>query len=359
MTTAEKEYYSLQNILSRGAIMNLVIGERSAGKTYAFKEWAYNSWLEARARGEKSLWVYARRGADEIGIAKNTLWDDFFPAENRQWEVKTKGIKCLIRPLFIEEEYEDEKGKLRKTQPEPWEEFGYFLSITEGQLYKGAAFPDVTKLCLDEFIIENKRRQYIPGEVDQFLGMIDSVFRRRDKMKVVCLSNAGAIANPYFDYYDVVSDDFKNTAWVRRNNGNVIFERYDAKQTEEQLNKHNITKISGSTYVRYALKNIFKDSSDEMVIPKPPGASPFVKVTADGEKWFTIYRSSRANGALYWIKQTNSRAKAFSMNQSLVISEAVYDRGIVTRLKTLVDNRDLYFSSPDARALFLEVIDRN
>lgn len=349
------EWYSLEPILSRGARLNFVIGERSAGKTYAFKDYAFNDWIKNNAKGLESLWVYSRRSVDEINIAKKTLWNDYLPQKG--YEVKSKGIECFIRPTFIEEEYEDEKGKIRKTQPEPWELFGYFIAITEAQNYKGAAFPTVTKLCLDEFIIENKRRQYIPGEVDQFLGLLHTVFRRR-KVNAICLSNSGAIANPYFAYYGVKSKDFAQTKWVKRNKGNVIFEYYEGNRTQQEKDEDDIAKISGDSYRDYAMSNKFKDSSEELVAKKPVGAAPFIKLTADGKRWFTLYSSSKANGGGLWLKDVDSLAKGFALNPTVVSSDTTFDKKIVDNLKEKVDRREISFASPDVRAIFLNEIKR-
>lgn len=353
--TDNNEWYSLEPILSRGARLNFVIGERSAGKTYAFKDYAFNDWIKHNTSGGESLWVYSRRSTEEINIAKRTLWNDYLPQKG--YEVKTKGIECFIRPIFVEEEYEDEKGKVRKTQPEPWELFGYFIAVTEAQSFKGAAFPTVTKVCLDEFIIENKRRQYIPGEVDQFLGLLHTIFRRR-KVRAVCLSNSGAIANPYFAYYGVKSKDFKATKWVKRNNGAVLFEYYESARNQADKDSDDISRISGESYKDYAMSNKFKDSSEELVANKPVGASPIAKFTSDGLRWFTLYHSSKANGAKYWIRDVNSLAKGFALSPTVVSSDTIYDKKIVDSLKNRVDSRTVSFSSADARAILLSELKR-
>lgn len=357
---AIQQWYSLRPILSRAAILNFVIGERSAGKTYAFKEWAFTDWFKTRHTDNPAHWVYLRRNEDEINLAKAGLWDDFLP--ERGWEVKSKGIRCYIRPTFVEEVYEDLDGKERKTQPEPWELFGYFLCITDGQSYKGLSFPTVNKLCFDEFIIENKRKLYIPDEVKHFLGILSTVFRRR-KAKVVALSNSGAIANPYFNHYKVKSEDFSNTDWVRRHIGNdgrakVVFQYYRSGRTEDQIMEDDIAQISGEAFLDYAFRNKFSDASDEMVASKPVGAAPWLRFTSDGSTWYTLYSSSKADGGRYWLREINSMAKAFSLTPNLVSEETTYDPSAVANIKKMVDNRIVLFDSVDTRARFLAEIKR-
>ena len=381
---ATQKWYSLKPLLSRGAILSFVIGERSAGKTYAFKEWAFTDFMTSRSKiradiaagvyngideyGNKkepprpNHWVYLRRNEDEIGLAKAGLWDDFLP--ERGWEVKSKGIRCYIRPKFVEEIYENLDGKMVKTEPEPWELFGYYLCITDGQSYKGLSFPSVNKLCLDEFIIENKRKLYIPDEVKHFLGILSTVFRRR-KAKVVALSNSGAIANPYFRHYGVKSEDFRDTDWVKRHinpktgHAKVVFEYYRSGRTEDQIMEDDIAQISGEAFLNYAFRNQFSDASEDMVASKPIGAAPFIRFTSDGQTWYTLYSSSKADGGAYWLREINGiNAKAFALSPNLVSEETTYDVSAVNRIKALVDAREVYFDSVDTRARFLAEINR-
>ena len=353
-------YYSLRNALSRGAILTFVTGERGAGKSYSFKDWSFNDWLAAKKRGDAHPpeWVYARRSGEELSTAKRTFWNDFI--YKTDYEISVKGIECRIRPRYVEEIYEDLDGTMRKNEPEPWEPFGWFLSITDAQDYKGNAFPHVNKFCLDEFIIENKRKLYIPGEVDQFLGLLDTVFRKR-KMKVVAFSNSGAIANPYFDYYDVSEEDFQNSKWVYRNDRSVLFEYYDGERTEEEIMKLDMAKISGKSYKAYAFNNKFKDSSTELVTDKPLGAKPYLKMTADGSRWYTLYKSAAVHNGrvLWWLKTEDSYRRGFALKPNLVSSDTIYDANFVANMKQAVDSRRLMFDSPDTRARFLADLRRN
>lgn len=350
---AISQWYSLDPLLSRGARMNFVIGERSAGKTYDAKRWFFQTWLRARDAGlTPPEWVYARRTEEEIAKVKKTLWNDYLPAE---WELKTEGFKCFIRPKFEEEIVEDLDGKMRKSKPEPWEPFGYYMAISEAQDFKGNSFPLVDKMVLDEFIIENTRRFYMPNEVDLFLGLIDTVFRRR-RIRVVCLSNSGAISNPYFAYYRVDSDSFKETKWVFRNDKSVLFEYYTSTKTQEEKEQYDIHKISNKSYRDYALGNKFKDASEELVADKPIYAKPYIKLTADGDRWFTVYKSKHGG---YWMREIDSRAKGFALKPSLVSGDTVYSREVIAWIKETVDSRSISFNSVDTRAKFLAEISRN
>ena len=46
-----RKYFSLHPVLTRNAWMSIVVGHRSAGKTYSFKDWAIRDWLKTGKSG--------------------------------------------------------------------------------------------------------------------------------------------------------------------------------------------------------------------------------------------------------------------------------------------------------------------
>lgn len=334
------KYYSLDPLLSRGAKLNFVIGDRGAGKTYAFKETAFTSWERTGAE-----WVYIRRGSDEIIASKGSLWDDYLPAKG--YQVKTKGYKCMIRPQIPLELEGKEKSEWEEKNP--WRPFGYFIALTDAQIFKSASFPKVDKICFDEFIIENRRRRYIPEEVDQFMGLIDTIARQR-KIRVIALSNAGFIDNPYFGYYGIKSKEFEETNFIRRNSGSVIFEYYNSELTDEELENLNMAKIAGESYKKYAIRSKFKDGGEDLVRVKPLHSHPWIKLSRNGNMWLTIYKKEGEN---WWVGYGNTNVKGYSLNKWEPFEGATYDQELVNDLKDALNDRILNFESADVRAIFL------
>ena len=56
-------YYNLKNILSKNADYNLIIGERSNGKTYACLKWCLEQYVNS---DYKKQFAYIRRWRDDI-----------------------------------------------------------------------------------------------------------------------------------------------------------------------------------------------------------------------------------------------------------------------------------------------------
>ena len=334
------KYYSLNTVMSRGADMSFVIGGRGVGKTYSFLEYCVKDYLK-----NGNEFVYVRRSDDEIKYAKHTLFNPLL--EKYNVEVRARGFICEIREAAPADISDDEKKKWNSNTE--WKRFGYFIPVSEQQNFKSSSFPKVNKVCYDEFIIENSRKFYVPDEVNQFLSLVSTIARSR-KIKVFLLSNSGFISNPFFDYYDVRGFDFNDSEFVRRENGRVIFQYYNDRETTEKLLNTTTAKISGESYRDYAFSNKFKDANEDLVADKPTGAIPRFKLTVDGKKWLTVYTKPGEN---WWISAKNADVIGYTLEKWKPLDEAEYSNKIVMNLRDQLHRRKISFSSADVREKFL------
>lgn len=340
----EKKWYSLEPALSRGCSMMFVIGGRGIGKTYQAKKWALKRWLK-----DGSLFGYVRRKTEEIDATKHNLFDDLLPEYGL--ETKTKGNKIMIRKIAPE----GLKGRELNDYylENPWEDFGYFFAVNRGHLYKSGSYPKVNLLIFDEFIPENENEHKIIGEVDKFLGIISTVFRHREG-KVVCLSNASKIVNPYFQHYNVKSTDFpEGKRFITRENGNVLFELFRDKEIESRMATTTVASIATESFREFSIENKFRDGSNAMVTKKIEGSQPWVKVT-DGERVFTIYIGE--NKRKWWIKDIDSGVQGYSFDRDKIIENALYSNKLINAIKEALDRRDVSFSSADSRSKFIDCL---
>ena len=76
-------YYDLNKLLSFNKFLNISIGARGLGKSYAAKRWAINNWIRNRKQ-----FVYIRRYKTEFNNIKNYFSDiaDRYP--DHTFEVK-------------------------------------------------------------------------------------------------------------------------------------------------------------------------------------------------------------------------------------------------------------------------------
>ena len=187
------KFYSLAPILQSKAQYNIVIGERSNGKTYA-----------ALRHGLK---MYVNRG-DEIAIVRR--WQDDFKGKRGAILFKALEENGEIEKLTNHEythvwywrsawylcryEISDNGGepkRIRQDNP-----FAYAFAISAGEHDKSTAYPNVRTVIFDEFLT---RYQYLPDEFVLFMNVLSTIIRHRDDVIIFMLGNTVNKYSPYFE----------------------------------------------------------------------------------------------------------------------------------------------------------------
>ena len=236
-------YYNPNKLLSYNRILNCVIGARSIGKSFAFKEYPIKRFIKY---GEQ--FIYLRRYKGELRKLKNYFNDVAFKFPDHTFKVK--GWE-----LYIDD-------KLA----------GWGIPLSAWQTEKSNAYPNVTLIVFDEFIREKDNSGYLPNEVEALLNLMHTVFRDRDNCRCVCLSNAVTLVNPYFVYFNIVPDITKRFNAYE----SIVVEIPSAKDflINEKETKFK-TLIKGTEYADMALGNEFVNDST-VFIEKRSKESKFV-----------------------------------------------------------------------------------
>lgn len=245
----EKTYYSLDRLLSYGAMFNIAVGARGLGKTYACKKRAIRRALDG---GEE--FVYLRRFQTELKHV-STFFNDI-RGEFPEWEFSVAGRKAKARPAGSDGE---------------WTTIGYFLALTAGATLKSVSYPNVRTLIFDEFIIEEGTRHYLPAEVDTFLDLYSTIDRNNDQVKVFMLSNAVRCVNPYFVEWRIQT----GKTFQRRGGGYLVCELIDNEAFAGEVSSTRFGKFIKETspeYASYAIDNLFSDDTGDLLGRKPPEA---------------------------------------------------------------------------------------
>lgn len=222
------QYYNPNKLLSYNRILNFVIGARGIGKSFAFKEYPIKRFLK-----HKKQWIYVRRFKSELKKINNYFSDvaHKFP----DVEFKVKGKEFYIN------------GELA----------GWAIPLSTWQSEKSNAYPNVETIIFDEFIREKDKSGYLPNEVNAFLNLMDTVFRTRDNVRAVCLSNAVTLANPYFIYFKISPDVGKRFNAY----DNIVVEIPDSLDFAEERKKTKFGSLIAETeYGEMALYNEFNDN---------------------------------------------------------------------------------------------------
>lgn len=341
------DYFTLHDTLSRNASLNFIVGHRSAGKTYSFKDWSIRDWLKTGAE-----FAYVRRYKEELST-KETLFDDI--AYKYDLEVNVRGWRAYARKI-------PKPGLSEKeiVKNYPWKPFGYFMALSQAQKYKGTNIPRVNKLCLDEFIIENRRLKYLINEVDMLISLGVTIDRDRNDLRIVCLSNAGYIDNPYFAEYGIKSHEIAKKEWMSRNNGSVLFHNYKtSNENRGKLLKTNMAKIAPDKYNEYAYDSVFFDNNDSFVKHNKPKGYELAMVLTNGTRTLGVYKPTKrfiTDDSTIWVNEVKSVDNMLSVNPSEPIENARYSSTIINMYRKHTHNLLVTYASPEARIYWYDFI---
>ena len=188
MSKEKSKFYSLKNILSKNATYNIIIGERSNGKTYGILKYA----LEKYIRGDGQLAIVRRwkeditgRRASDIFTAFNT--DGTIPKlTNNEYE----GIHYWAGKFYLCTYDENHKPLYNDNDC-----FAYCFSLSETEHNKSISYPNITTIFFDEFLT---KRLYLADEFVLFMNTISTIVRQRDNVQIFMAGNTVNKFCPYF-----------------------------------------------------------------------------------------------------------------------------------------------------------------
>ena len=184
----ETNYYSLDAILAKNAVYNVVMGERSNGKTYATLKYGLEQFFV-----DGSQIALIRRWQEDIRGKRAT---EVFSAllENGEIERLSKGEYTGItyysgKYFFCN--YGDD-GKPIYNQDDV---FGFLFALSDTEHNKSITYPKVKTVLFDEFLT---RGAYLKDEFVLFMNTLSTLIRRRTDVKIFMLGNTVNKYSPYF-----------------------------------------------------------------------------------------------------------------------------------------------------------------
>lgn len=249
-------YYDYNNILSRNAMLNFILTNRNGGKTYGFKKKGINNFLK---KGEQ--FIYVRRYKTEFKKIL-TFFDDIKEAYPEHT------FKCTKNYAYIDDKI-----------------CGYFVPLSTANNEKSTAYPKVTLIGYDEFVIDKKNQRYLPNEPVLLNGLIETVVRTRDNLTVLCMANNVTICNPYFEFWNIYPD-FENGIRTYNRGERICVELAVTEEVIAEKMKTRWGKLIRNTeYGEHAFNNKTLSDDDNFILATKPNNSKFMfSINLNGEE---------------------------------------------------------------------------
>lgn len=341
MTRVKKKhpYYNFDKLFSFNAFFMFVIGGRGLGKTYGAKKKAIRN---ALTKGEQ--FIYLRRFKSEL-VARNTFFSDLQAnGEFLDWDFRINGNAAEASGA----EFRDDKKR-------EWRVIGYFISLSTAQTQKSIAYPDVTLIMFDEFIIEKGATHYLPDEAKAFLQFYSTVDRWQDKTRVLFMANSVSIQNPYFIEYDIRPTP--ETQWIRAEDDYIVVHIAQSDEFASSVLSTRFGRFIAKTdYANYAVGNEFKDNSDRMIgIKDETYVYLYTLHTKTGK--FSIWRSS-AIGGYFAQEKLVKQQTVFVTDYDLMREGVTYlprNAKLLQSLRTAFNNDRFLFDAPQSLNGLLQI----
>ena len=191
MKKNKEPYFTLDNLKRYNADYNIIIGERSNGKTTAVLKEILINFLSSK---EKVQGAYIRRWEEDIkGKNATQLFDTCL---NLGWiekysNNKYNNVKYYSGKWFLT--HVNSKGEIDRVSENPMC-FGF--SINNEEHYKSVSFPNIYTILFDEFIT---RDFYLTDEFIHFQSLLSTIIRLKDNVKIYMCGNTVNKYCPYFN----------------------------------------------------------------------------------------------------------------------------------------------------------------
>ena len=183
------KYYSLKNILKTNSTYNIIIGERSNGKTYAcLKHGIEQYFKDGSQMAIVRRWQTDIRGNRASEIFKALLSND---EVYKISDGKYQGIHYYGGKFYLCNYGDNGKAIYNDNDV-----IAYPFSLSDTEHNKSISYPNIRTIIFDEFLT---RQVYLPDEFILFMNTISTIVRNRTDVKIFMLGNTVNKYSPYFD----------------------------------------------------------------------------------------------------------------------------------------------------------------
>ena len=185
----DSRFYNLNSILKTNSTYNMIIGERSNGKTYATLKYG----IEQYFKNGSQIAIIRRWQTDIRGNRASEVFKALL-SNNEIYKIskgKYQGIHYYGGKYYLCN-YGD-NGKAIYSDNDV---IAYPFSLSDTEHNKSISYPDIRTIIFDEFLT---RQVYLPDEFILFMNTISTIVRERTDVKIFMLGNTVNKYSPYFE----------------------------------------------------------------------------------------------------------------------------------------------------------------
>ena len=183
------KFYNLKSILKTISTYNMIIGERSNGKTYATLKYGIEQYFKKGSQiAIIRRWQTDIRGNRASEVFKALLSNnEIYKISKGQYQ----GIHYYGGKYYLCNYGDNGKAIYNDNDV-----IAYPFSLSDTEHNKSISYPDIRTIIFDEFLT---RQVYLPDEFILFMNTISTIVRERTDVKIFMLGNTVNKYSPYFE----------------------------------------------------------------------------------------------------------------------------------------------------------------
>ena len=185
----DSKYFNLNIILKTNSTYNMIIGERSNGKTYTTLKYG----IEQYFKNGSQIAIIRRWQTDIRGNRASEVFKALL-SNNEIYKI-SKGQYQGIH-YYGGKYYLCNYGDNGKAIYNDNDVIAYPFSLSDTEHNKSISYPDIRTIIFDEFLT---RQVYLPDEFILFMNTISTIVRDRTDVKIFMLGNTVNKYSPYFE----------------------------------------------------------------------------------------------------------------------------------------------------------------
>lgn len=231
-----KTYFSARFVLSKGALLNLILSDRSDGKSFDCKARALEDYEK-----NGDITIYVRRWKTELTEKMYKGWFEEVWNNNENYS----------RFSTWEFKYSKSGIKVKKSRKDDWDDIVYFVPLSIASKLKSQItnIKRIKIIDFDEYIPLDGR--YIQNEVDQLLELWKSIDRDRNEVQIILCGNKITPFCPIFDYFGIELSITDDKIRLYRDD-TLAVQIYSNKEHRQQRQESKFNKlVKGTSYEDY------------------------------------------------------------------------------------------------------------
>ena len=185
------KFYALDAILEKNAHYNIIIGERSNGKTTAVLRYCLKHYCET---GKQT--AYIRRFDEDIkGGRGENIFNNMLALGYLEEFTGGRWTNIIYRGRAWWLACSDPENAGRWITDE--QPFCFAFALTKQETYKSNSYPNIDTVVFEEFLTR-AAYGYLADEFIIYMNMLSTIIRERDNVKIFMLGNTVNKYAPYF-----------------------------------------------------------------------------------------------------------------------------------------------------------------